>query len=331
MEGSGINACTRRHARYNHSNYFIALPSITLPRARNGQPAKDAASVCADSEPAPAPSSGRDTCSNKPSGSTKDANAAPAFKSASIVSKFLVRWRASMLLSMESLSERDHAIKTLPIGGPGDARQLTLLMSKSPSTGDEDPQEARVVFVHWLPLKRLVGKVVPVDSETGLISYVPNFVKTEETFKGDTAEIIHPAAGVYMRKSKDDREKVPAAVLRLKHMFEVSLTPRTGFEDWCECDCMACQIDMDVATLATETVARCALCLLDLHEVCAEALVKSLPSERAKKEKLLKATNKTKFNISMIPASIVVQEAENEPGAQKVKVMGCLQASLVQF
>ena len=78
---------------------------------------------------------------------------------------------------MESLSERDHAIKTLPIGGPGDARQLSLLMSKSPSTGDEDPQETRVVFVHWLPLKRLVGKVVPVDSETGLISYVPNFVK----------------------------------------------------------------------------------------------------------------------------------------------------------
>lgn len=244
-----------------------------------------------------------------PPGETKQlASKLAARATPGMLSKFCLKWRTSILQSIQCLVERDEAVKSQPVGGQAESRQLSLLTMR-PTSSDV---EHRILFVYWLPMKHLVGKPVPVDPDTRLISHVPNFLKTEESFAGPHVEIIHPAIGASMRKARDERETVPDHIMRLKHMYEVALSPCTGFEEWSGMPCEVCSLD-PVGTVDESSslpVKRCSLCLLDMHEECAERLSHCFPSERPKIAKLLNVADKN-FKLSMIPRSMTMKSEES--------------------
>ena len=239
---------------------------------------------------------------------------ASALVPASAVSKYMVKWRSNISESLKALVGRDEAVRTVPIGGQADARQISLLLSTSnvKKSGSDEPelQDVRVLFVYWLPMKHLVGKPVPVDGESGLVSNVPNFLKTEEKFGGKNTEIIHPATGVFMRKARDDREYVPKEIMRLKNMFDVALSPCTGFEEWSCCPCGVCGSD-DIDPLSSDQHARqvkpCSLCLMHLHDSCEDSLANSLPVDADKRNKIMKVKTGS-FHVGMVPPRFVAPE-----------------------
>lgn len=227
--------------------------------------------------------------------------------SASAVSKAVAAWRGEVNANVQSLQERYLAVKSIPVGGPSDDdRQLSLVLIHD--SGEESSEGAsanvRVLFVYWLPMKRLVGKPVTLDEE-GFVQHVPNFIKSEEDFSG--AEIIHPAIGARMRKAKHDWEQVPNSICRLKDMFETAWTPVTGFEEWATSECIVCkknEVETDAQVQEFSPITKCAFCLLCFHTECMETLVKELPTLESKRKKLLNS-GVDKLNIETIPRSLV--------------------------
>lgn len=233
--------------------------------------------------------------------------------SLSVVSQYCSRWRGNLSLSLECIVEAHEAIQNVPIGGANDSREISLVLSRSNSNfcaeTDKEIQDVRVIFVYWIPpLRKLIGKPVPVDNETGLVPHVPNFLKTEERFDVPGAEIIHPACGVHMRKAKDDRESISKSILRLKAIYEVAFTPITGFEEWSGLPCQICALRSKLQQPAVEEsigVRRCSLCLMDFHDQCCNSLKEALPSDVSKRSKLLKIAKK-KFTTNLVPNAILM-------------------------
>ena len=198
-----------------------------------------------------------------------------------------------MNTSLKCLCERDHALANVPVGGPPeDDKQVSLVVTKGSTS--------RVLFVYWLPLKKLVGKPVTLDGE-GRVQHVPNFVKSQEDFS--QAEVIYPACGARMRKFHDDWEHVSETAVRLKDMFDAAFTPTTGFEDWSTNPCYVCAKG-GFGSDAFMPVSKCALCLLCSHPTCMKGLVQSFPEEVSKRNKMLKL-ELGNFKRPMVPSSII--------------------------
>lgn len=216
--------------------------------------------------------------------------------------------------SVDCLVEREAAIKQVPVGGSGDNdRQLSLIVSRGQTGISVTDADIRVSFVYWLPLKRLVGKVVPVDAD-GLVHHVPNFIKSEEDFSA--AEVLHPAVGAQMRKARDAWEHVSATSLRLKSMFDVGLASSTGFEEWSTSECYICKKNgfdavKDESGAHDSPVVKCPLCLLCCHIDCMHRLHEGLPKETGKRKKMFKIAH-DKFSVTMIPASLFSTTSSSE-------------------
>lgn len=262
------------------------------------------------------------------------------------ISQTCMIWRKQIASSIDCLLER-HNARHVPVGGPPENdRQLSLILARGPvcptilsgpgvrqptkrrkgkhDSADQNAiQEVRVLFVFWLPTSDRVGKPVSLDGE-GCVINIPNFVKSQEDF--NSAEIIHPAIGVKMRRNKDEREKVPESIIRLKQMYESLHEPFTGFEGD-QTTCFVCKRDLLDDLIE---IYRCPLCLISAHSACTSSLASSIQNmPESKRQKLLNADSQKRFRLEMLPSAMVAATAPAlETQFWHVQSVHCRQGSL---
>lgn len=254
----------------------------------------------------------------KPGGSDRKRRQQHLTRTLTQLTALTKQWRESADTSALALRERAAAIKSkVPVGGSGaDDRQLSLVLTH----GGSDPVGSgaahhlpfsRVLFVHWLNPVTRIGKPVSLDARQCVV-HIPNFVKNQEDFSA--GEILHPAIGARMRKSRD-REEVPAPIRRIRDMFCASYTPLTGLEEGEETCCFACSIGgrafsedgvEDGGRESSQSAdMRCAFCLLPSHRDCQQSLMEDLKALQgnARASQALRA-KMADFTRDMVPASL---------------------------
>jgi hypothetical protein len=160
-------------------------------------------------------------------------------------------WSYNVVKGVDALA-RCHMDKDVPCGR-SHPFEMSLI---EVAVGPESLQDRLVHLVHWSNPKSDTGR--PVEIRDGHAVYPMRHVSVFTDVR-----VIHPAIGVHMKRSKQDRAAVPRWVQRLKDMHEVALGASDPLDTCFICNEVVCIDDGS----------RCRLCLTSAHTACREVFV----------------------------------------------------------
>jgi hypothetical protein len=186
--------------------------------------------------------------------------------------------------AVESLLSRQAALQTKTLGENDELSlvRFSSVQAAASSSNAAGARHDRVVYVHFTDPASFMGRQARVDPISAEAKYMVGSTFPIVSWEG--CEVIHPAVGARIVRSKVNREFVCDAVVNLKRMWQAVLG------SLCEsgsamlgvpcCICKAtrqlvhARADVvDVAEGPADAVLTCSFCLRSCHEACVENCV----------------------------------------------------------
>ena len=162
------------------------------------------------------------------------------------------QWRDGIALGIKSLNVWKQC--------QGSEVDRISMLELCEATDEHGVQGQRVVFVSWVDVVDLSGRIIHLDELDRLVLPTQQYHK-RRSFMAD--KVIIPSLGMSMIKGpKHDRQAVPDKFKQLQKMWRLALLAQSTAEDTSLVACAKCGVN-------DASCCRCALCTTVWHSSCA--------------------------------------------------------------